>query len=147
MQQSIRSELDELKRQISGEEVPSKAKEWEEWGGADVMILGRLNQSAKNWIGTQPVVISAQKFEPKRRVVVTKFSRELSWLFCQLREIFSERIDFVSKYDFYGLLAQSAIDYLERNQETETPTGLLVTVVEQAERWLGEELGGKSTVH
>ena len=147
MQHSIPSKLDELKLQISGQSIPSEARDWEEWGGADVMILGRMDQSSKDWVGTQPIVISAQKLAPKRRVVVTKFSRELSWLFCQLRDIFSERIDYVSKYDFYGLLAQSAIEYLERNQGTETSTGLLIAVVEQAESWLGEELGGGSTVH
>lgn len=147
MQHSIPSKLDELKLQISGQSIPSEARDWEEWGGADVMILGRMDQSSKDWVGTQPIVISAQKLAPKRRVVVTKFSRELSWLFCQLRDIFSERIDYVSKYDFYGLLAQSAIEYLERNQGTETSTGLLIAVVEQAESWLGEELGGGATVH
>ena len=147
MQHSIPSKLDELKLQISGQSIPSKARDWEEWGGADVMILGRMDQSSKDWVGTQPIVISAQKLAPKRRVVVTKFSRELSWLYCQLRDIFSERIDYVSKYDFYGLLAQSAIEYLERNQGTETSTGLLIAVVEQAESRLGEELGGGSTVH
>jgi len=147
MQQSIRSELDALKRLISGGEIPPRAKEWDEWGGADVEILSHLDQSAKDWIQTQPMVISAQTLEPKRRVIVTGYSRELSWLFCQLRDIFSEQIDYVSKYDFYGSLAQSAIDYLNHNQGTETLAELLVAVVEQSERWLGDNLGEDSAAY
>lgn len=147
MQQSIRSELDELKRRIRSQDVPAEARKWNEWDGADVMVLSQLDQVSKDWIGSQPFVVSAQRTEPRRRVVLTKFSRELSWLFCQLREIFSGRIDSISKYDFHGLLAQSAIDYLDRNQEAATLAGLLLEVVEQAEWWRSEERDGQSSAH
>jgi hypothetical protein len=83
------------------------------WGGADVIINTRLLKKHKEWLGDQPVVLSFQSTTPMRRVVVTKYAVELSWLFIQLRELYYERIDSVSKYDFYGELAQKAIDILK----------------------------------
>ena len=147
MQDDISAALDELKRRINSRALPGRVTDAREWQGADVIICGHLDEATEDWPGTQPIVISLQRTAPRRRAVVTRFSQELSWLFYQLRDIFSEHIDYVSKYDFYGTLAQSAIDYLERNQETKTQVDLLLAVLEQAEGWLSEQLGGSSTVH
>ncbi len=65
-----------------------------------------------------------------------KWSKELSWLFYQLKNLFSEKIDYVSKYDFYGLLGQSAIDYLTNNEELQDAKGLLLTVLNTAKGFL-----------
>jgi hypothetical protein len=46
-----------------------------------------------------------------------------------LKHIFIGRIDYVSKYDIYGTLAQSAIDYLETNKESAVMSTLLLTVL------------------
>ena len=116
MNQEIFEKLDELERKIESGDISKEASTIKEWGGADVIISRRLNDNVKEWLGNQPSVISSQKSEPKRRAIITEFSKELSWLFFQIRDIYAGEIDYISKYDFYGLLAQTAIDYLEKNE-------------------------------
>ena len=52
-----------------------------------------------------------------RRLVITQHAIELSWLFIQLRELYRNRIDYLSKYDFYGELAQKAIDIIQETAD------------------------------
>jgi hypothetical protein len=69
--------------------------------------------------------------------VITSCSKELSWLFYRLKDIFVGTIDLTSKYDFYGRLAQSAINYIEENKERGEHgdcTHLLKTVLDEAKR-------------
>lgn len=82
------------------------------------------------------MVVSFQDLTPKRRAVITEYSKEQSWLFEQLKDIFTEEIDFASKYDFYGLLAQSAIDYLETNKDNLEMRDLLLAVTNASKRFL-----------
>lgn len=132
MDQEISKKLDELNRKIESGDFLKEASSVKEWGGADVVISSRLNDSIKTWLGGQPLVISPQKIEPQRRAVITQYSRELSWLFYQLKETFAGEIDYISKYDFYDLLAQSAIDYLKVNQENSKCNELLNAVMDKA---------------
>lgn len=99
------------------------------WGGADVIITERMTNDLKKWIGDQPLVISFQSTVPMRRVVVTKHAIELSWLFIQLRELYSKRIDYITKYDFYGELAQKAIDVINETNDKCTCSELLFEVL------------------
>ena len=87
------------------------------WSGADVVIAEKASKDLKNWIGNQPLVISFQVSEPMRRLVITQHAIELSWLFIQLRELYRNRIDYLSKYDFYGELAQKAIDIIQETED------------------------------
>lgn len=132
MNQEISYRLDELQRKIKSKVFLDEASSIKEWGGADVIICSRLKESIKKWLGDQPLVISFQKTEPRRRAVITKFSKELSWLFYQLRDVFAGEIDYISKYDFYGLLAQAAIDYLETKQENAEYDQLFYSVLDKA---------------
>ena len=141
-------ELDTLKQTINSKALPSDLSEVHDWHGANVTIVEVLDEVTQDWLGTQPgVIISVQKTEPRRRAVVTNFSKEVRWLFYQLREMCSEYLDYVTKYDFYGTLAQSAMDYLDCHRGTESQTGLLTAVVEEAEKWVCGEIGAESTVH
>ena len=124
-------ELNQLREKIINEDIKEIAMADEEiqyivdnaqrwghyWGGADVLINTRLLKKHKEWLGDQPLVLSFQSTLPMRRVVITKYAVELTWLFIQLRKLYYERIDSVSKYDFYGELAQKAIDVVN---ETDT---------------------------
>ena len=124
-------ELNQLREKIINEDIKEIAMADEEiqyivdnaqrwghyWGGADVLINTRLLKKHKEWLGDQPLVLSFQSTLPMRRVVITKYAVELTWLFIQLRKLYYERIDSVSKYDFYGELAQKAIDVIN---ETDT---------------------------
>jgi hypothetical protein len=97
-----------------------------DWGGADVVI------------GPSSRPMPADEgFYPDAQYVATKHHRELSWLFEQLRDLFSPHIDFVNKYEFYGRLADSAISYLEEAEdgEDQNPTSLLVSIIEDCLRF------------
>jgi hypothetical protein len=116
-----------------------EARTVKEWGGADVIIEARLDENTKRWLGDQPYVISPQNTDPRRRAVITEYSKELSWLFYQLRDIFHGKLDYVSKYDFYSVLAQSAIDYLKNNEDLKDAKGLLIEVLNTAKGFCDDE--------
>ena len=135
MDEKLLQALDELRQKIQNEDIATISKDTKNLGGADVVIKKKMDKSTESWLEDQPLVISYQKFEPKRRVVITKYSKELSWLFIQLKIIYSEKIDYISKYDFYGLLAQSAIDYLKISDESNL-SSLLLTVLDSSKKFL-----------
>lgn len=110
-----------------------------EWGGADVMIRSQMDSNAEEWTQDQPMVVSLQSSEPRRRVVVTEHSIQLSWLFNQLRDAFEDKVDYVSKYDFYGSLAQAAIDYIAQRKDKPDVKELLYAVLDAAERFAEDE--------
>ena len=136
-------ELNQLREKIINEDIKEIAMEDEEiqyqvenaqrwghyWGGADVLINTRLLKKHKEWLGNQPLVLSCQPTSPMRRVVITKYAVELSWLFIQLRELYYARIDSVSKYDFYGELAQKAIDVVNETDNKCSVEELLFEVL------------------
>jgi len=128
---TIARENDEVQHHIE------HSKRWGHyWGGADVIIYTRLLKQHKEWIGDQPMVISPQTTEPKRRVVISKHAIELSWLFIQLRELYRGRIDYISKYDFYGELAQTAINIIEISEGNYELSYLLHEVLRTSKKYL-----------
>ncbi len=139
MEDILLTQIEDLKQKIMTSDVSVEARTVREWGGADVIIKARPDKNTQNWLGNQPSVISLQSTEPRRRAVITNYSKELSWLFYQLRDIFSERIDYVSKYDFYGLLAQSAIDHIATNKESQDVKPLLLSVLNTAKGFCEDE--------
>ena len=136
MEHNIWTELERAEQRLQTEDISKEASVTREWRGADVIITKGLENNFKKWLEDQPFVISSQNTEPRRRAVVTEYSKELSWLFYQLKHIFSIRIDYTSKYDFYGSLAQSAIDYLEKNKESKDVKALLLTVLSTSKGFL-----------
>ena len=136
-------ELNQLREKIINEDIKEiamadeviqyhveNAQRWGHyWGGADVLINTRLLKKHKEWLGNQPLVLSFQPTSPMRRVVITKYAVELTWLFIQLRELYYERIDSVSKYDFYGELAQKAIDQVNETDNKCSADELLFEVL------------------
>jgi hypothetical protein len=133
MKQDLLRLVKDIERRIKNVDFSTEARSVEEWEGADVVIKSISDADTEKWLGDQPQVISFQSTEPRRRAVVTKYSKELSWLFYELKKVFSGKIDYVSKYDLYGLLAQSAIDYLANSEE---PQGLLLEVLKESKSFL-----------
>ena len=138
MNQELIEKLDSLERKIESGNIVREASSIIEWAGADVIISSQLNDTIKEWFGDQSMVISLQKTEPGRRAVITEFSKELSWLFYQLKDIFAGEIGNISKHDFYGMLAQASIDYLEKNQENLKCDQLLYSVLDKARSFSNE---------
>ena len=48
---------------------------------------------------------------------------------------------------WYRAAAEQGMDYLDCHRGTESQTGLLTVVVEEAEKWVCGEIGAESTVH
>lgn len=129
--------LEIIESKIKNNEYTSEIKNTKEFGGADVIISSELTSQNERWIKDQPSVISFQKTIPGKRLVITPYSLELSWLFYQLKDVFKESLDYVSKYDFYGSLAQAAIDFINKSGPEYECNSLLIAVLEEAKR-IGE---------
>ena len=78
------------------------------FGGAGVILTEKA-----------PEKIDSGAYSSKR-FVVTKYSKELSWFFIKLRDIFySENLlNYSSKIEFFGRLANAAIRHLEKNKNS-----------------------------
>jgi len=124
---------DILKIATEDEEIQDLLYEYKKgksiWGGADVIISEKTSKELNNWLGNQPLVVSFQTSAPTRKLVVTQHAVELSWLFIQLRELYRDRIDYISKYDFYGELAQKAIDIVKETDDKCSNRELLFEVL------------------
>ena len=128
----IIDKLNKLERKILSRDLAQLSEKTQEWGGADVIISRKLSKNNLKWLGDENIIISMQETNPKKRLVVTKYSKELSWLFYQLRDLFSSKIDYISKYDFYGILAQTAIDYINNNKNKINTKELLLCVLDSS---------------
>ena len=85
--------LDQVKERIAAYGYIDFSDNITLWRGADVIISPTLTEDIESWLGDQPIVISAQTLEPGRRAVITKYASALSWLFYELKYIFSNSID------------------------------------------------------
>ena len=64
--------------------------------------------------------------------VVTEYSKELSWLVFQLKEIFADEINSMNKYQFYPLIGSTILKGMEQNK---TLQGIIKAVIYQCEVW------------
>ena len=138
MNKELIEKLDSLELKIESRNIVKEANSIMEWAGSDVIISSQLNDSIKEWFGDQFEVITLEKTEPRRRAVITEFSKELSWLFYQLKDIFAGELNYISKPVFYGMLAQTSIDYLEKNKEDVKCDQLLFSVLDKARSFSNE---------
>jgi len=138
MNQELIEKLDYLERKIWSGNIVREANSIMDWAGSNVIISSQLNDSIKEWFGDQFSVITLEKNEPRRRAVITEFSKELSWLFYQLKDIFAGELNYISKPVFYGMLAQTSIDYLEKNKEDVKCDQLLFSVLDKARSFSNE---------
>lgn len=111
-----KKELDALSRKLLEEPISFI----QEWGGADVVIT------------MQPPQTHSGGFYPEPRYVVTPNAKQLSWLFVQLRDIFSDLYDGASKVEFFGRLANAALRYQSKCRGNENQYDLLVAVLSEA---------------
>jgi hypothetical protein len=111
--------IDLLREFILTKDITNEAKKSILFGGADISIVSKLPTQKNSFYG-EPLL------------VVTKFSKELSWLIFQLKEIFKEDLDYMNKYPFYGRLAESANKSISINSEN--LTRILLAVIDEAEK-------------
>jgi hypothetical protein len=122
--EKTRAKLNELAHQLAGGSIPEAP---DEWGGADVVIRAKTPKKR-----TEP------GFYPEPRSVVTPNSRHLTWLFYQLRDAFHDILDYMTKIEFYGRLANAALRYQSRCSGPEVRNELLLAVLHEACAMLDE---------
>ncbi len=115
--EKVKESLTDISRQIDESDI-GLLRARREWGGADVAITTRLKES-----------VSSGVFYPEQRTIVTPFSREVSWLFERLRDVFSGMIDGTSKIEFYGRLEIAARNYQQHVNGGENAKDLLRAVL------------------
>jgi hypothetical protein len=138
MNKELIEKLDSIELKIESRNIVKEANSIMEWAGSDVIISSQLNDGIKEWFGDQFAVITLEKTEPRRKAVITEFSKELSWLFYQLKDIFAGELNYISKPVFFGMLAQTSIDYLEKNKEDVKCDQLLFSVLDKARSFSNE---------
>lgn len=90
--------IDELRRIEQSLASSQLARSEREWGGAGVIITASSRADDSGAGGSRDIL------------VLTEHSLELSWCFEQLRDAFcsEDRLDYSSKYAFFGRLAEAA---------------------------------------
>ena len=105
-------------------------------------------ETDKEWNDTKVAIASRQdkrvsrSFYPELRHVVTANAKELSWLFSQLRDIFSGLYNSESKLEFFGRLANTALRYQSISKDDENQRDLLFAVLHEAFAILDEMESG-----
>lgn len=126
----------QLEKILEGELPDDEFRATRDWGGADVIITKKPTIQETKWLTSQRTVLSFQFSQSTRILIVTKYHKELSWLFNKLLDIAATRIDYISKYDFYRNLAIAAIDTIEAMPEVASSRMLLSAVTEAARNYL-----------
>jgi hypothetical protein len=111
--------IDILREIILNKDLTHEVKNTILFGGADISIVSKLPYQKNSFYG-DPLY------------VVTKFSKELSWLIYKLKEIFNEDLDYMNKYPFYGRLAERANKSISRNSENLKT--ILLDILDEAEK-------------
>lgn len=75
---TILKKINSLQNEIESGEFHEKTKSTKEWGGTDVIIGSKMTPMTRKWLDDQNLVINSQKTAPRKRVVITLYSRELS---------------------------------------------------------------------
>lgn len=90
---------------------------------------------AKPWGGAGVVVdLREPDGDSEYKYVVTPHAAELSWLFAELWQVFKKHdaIDYMTKFEFFGRLANAALHYQRRAAGDEQLRDLLGAVVHEA---------------
>lgn len=120
-------EIEILREIINTKDVSIESQHTPFFGGADISIVTILPEKKETFLG-----------EPQ--YVVTKNAKELSWLIYKLKEMFSEDLDYLNKYPFYGRLAERANNSIQLNNDNLKT--LLLDVLDEAIK-MNDEINGK----
>lgn len=114
----IRGQLSRLKKEVESYENVPQVEEY--WGGAGLYIISSIEDIANiedrktlYYEGHTPFFLEMNYYP--RRLLITEHTREISWLFTKIVEIFSD-VDVLApkaaRMEFYGSLANIANKYI-----------------------------------
>lgn len=110
--------LKELRQMVLTQDISKIAEETEFFRGADIIV------------SDDPGCPDSNGWSVYTKVV-TPFAKEVSWLLIQLRDTFSDKLDYMNKYFFFGTLAQAANDSMAAGKVEKTD--LLASILNAAE--------------
>jgi len=102
-----------LEEYINTPEFREEAEAASLWRGADVVVRAEADKEAREFIKHREMVISSQESVPTKIAIITSFAKELSLVFKKMAEIYSNRIDHINKYDFYGEMGRAAYTFIQ----------------------------------
>ena len=126
----VLQKLDKLEQRIAEREYEA-AGDVEMWDGFDVVVSAHADDSLEHWVRIPTQSCDFHRVEARRRAVVTRYARELSWLFEQLRDIHPGEIERITDEDFYALLSDEANQYIEEHKAGATASHLLESVIKK----------------
>ena len=69
-------------------------------------------------------------------VVTTVHARAFTWLLLELRDVLGDRLDYLNKLEFYGMVAEAAQRHIAANpSEAEDPRPILFAAFAEALQW------------
>lgn len=94
--------IKDIIKKIDNKDYIQECEKVKEFGGADVIVCKK-----------------APYTDTSKIIVETKYSKEISWLIEQLKLVYSKDYDYISKYDFFATIANSAIKYITDNGDND----------------------------
>lgn len=107
-------------------EVSDPHMEGATWAGADTVVTNNKSDSLKDWLARSQ----------SHNAIVTEFSFELGWLIYKLKNIYSKKIDFQTKYFFYSDLIDAAKRYEKIFKLNQDAKGMLLFVLMESKKYL-----------
>ena len=107
MNESVKTIMDKIN---NGAYINESANT-KEFGGADVLICKK-----------------APHIDTSKTIVETQFSKEISWLFEQMRDAYKGKYDYLSKFEFFGRMADAANSYIAEHGDTDV-VAMMKTVI------------------
>jgi len=126
--------LDKLQEEIEVRAFDREKTAIDEWEDFDVIVRSQQDDRTRRWVRIPAQTFEFHQAEARRRAVVTRYARELSWLFEALRKIHPDEIERLSNHDFYAFLADAANLYIEENKGGLAASRLLEAVMGEVRR-------------
>ena len=117
---------DEKYLKKTANESPDFGSEGVTWYGADTIVAKEHSRNLQEWLSKNPT----------HKAVVTEYAFELGWLIHTLKEIYINKVDYVTKYFFYADLIEAAKKYHKSNDTDHSPKGLLLYVINESKKYL-----------
>ena len=105
--------IKDIVKKINNKDYIQECEKVKEFGGADVIVCQKAPYANTSKI-----------------IVETKYSKEISWLIEQLKNVYSGEYDYISKYDFFAKIANSAIEYITNNGDKDVEK-MMRSIVEE----------------
>jgi hypothetical protein len=88
----------------------------------------KIDNEMKEWRGADVIITSnySEEISSKYIVVRTVNAKQVTWLMIQLRELCTNYINYLNKYEFYGTIAENAIAFIEKHGDKDSNSKVMI---------------------